>query len=218
MTATFLTHPQRSPEWFAARLGRVTGSCAADMLATNKTKGEAAVRKNLRVRLVLEQLTGVAQEDGYTTREMQRGIELEPVARAVYETECDALVQSVGFLRHDTLMAGCSLDGLVYGGGIVEIKAPNSATHLDYLRGEVPLKYLRQCQHNLWLTGAPWCDFVSYDPRFPPALQLKITRLTMTEQERKAYELTLRLFLGEVEQELEAVRQLMTPISEDPAA
>jgi len=213
----FLADAQRSPAWFAARLGRVTGSCAPDMLAATKSKGEAAGRRNLRVRLVLERLTGQAQEDVYQNRDMARGIELEPEALAAYEAETGEVARRVGFLQHPTLLAGCSLDGLVGRRGIVEIKCPRSANHLDYLRGDVPLDYLRQCQHNLWMAEAEWCDFVSYDPRFPPALQLKVTRITMTDTERKAYELTLRLFLTEVERELEDVRRLMA-IAEGTAA
>lgn len=217
MSATFLPDEQRSPAWYAARLGRLTGSSAHDMLATIKS-GEAAARRNLRVRLVLERLTGVSQDDTFQTRDMARGIELEPAAIAAYEAETGEFVRRVGFLQHHALMAGCSLDGLVAGGGILEIKCPRSANHLEYLRGEVPLEYVHQCQHNLWLSGADWCDFVSYDPRFPAGLQLKITRLTMTDQQRRAYELLVRLFLTEVDKELVDVQQLLQHAEEGTAA
>jgi len=208
----YLPDAQRSPAWVAARLGRLTGSSAGDMLAEVKTKGgEAAARRNLRVRLVLERLTGVSQDEGYQSRDMTRGVELEPAALAAYEIATGALVRRVGFLQHHTLLTGCSLDGLVAGGGIVEIKCPRSANHLAYLRGDVPVEYRRQCQHNLWLTEAAWCDFVSYDPRFPAPLQLTIRRLTLSDAERRAYELAVRLFLTEVDRELEDVRALMAP-------
>lgn len=209
MIATVLTMPQRSPEWFAARLGRLTGSCANDMLAVNKTKGEAAGRRNLRVRLMLERVTGLTQEDVPLTKDMQRGIELEEAAFREYEAETGNLARRSGFLLHPTLMAGCSLDGAVDNyHGIIELKVPKSATHLEYLRGDVPLEYLRQCQHNLWMSEASWCDFVSYDPRFPEGLRLKITRITMSETERKAYELVVRLFLGEVDREVAEVEAM----------
>jgi predicted phage-related endonuclease len=207
--ATILTMPQRSPEWFAARLGRVTGSAANDMLAVNKTKGEAAGRRNLRVRLMLERVTGLSQEDVPVTKDMQRGIDEEENAFRAYEAETGNLARRSGFLKHPTLMAGCSLDGEVDGyQGILELKVPKSATHLEYLRGDVPLGYLRQCQHNLWLSEASWCDFVSYDPRFPEGLRLKITRITMDAAQRRAYELVVRLFLTEVEREVAEVEGL----------
>lgn len=213
MSFLTLTAEQRTDAWRAARLGRVTGSCASDMLAKIKT-GEAAGRRNLRIRLVLEQLTGVSQEDGFVSRDMQRGIELEPAAILAYEVETGRLVRRSGFLAHPTLMAGCSPDGIIGNfAGLLEAKCPKSATHLDYLRGEVPGDYLKQCQHNLWISGAPWCDFVSYDPSFAPlGLALKITRIYMDDAQRSAYELLVRMFLGEVERErLEVERLMCTP-------
>lgn len=212
MIAQILTMPQRSPEWFAARLGRVTGTAAADMLKTIKT-GEAAGRRDLRVRLVLERLTGTSQEDVYVSRDMQRGTEEEPRAFAAYEAETGNIARRVGFLQHPELKAGCSLDGEVdHFAGIVELKVPKSATHLDYLRGDVPYPYLCQCRHNLWLSGADWCDFVSFDPRFPEGLQLKITRLTMDDAQRKSYELLVRLFLSEVDREVEAIAAMAAAV------
>jgi len=214
-----LTTDQRSDAWRAARLGRVTGSCAADMLSKNASKGEAAGRRNLRVRLVLEQLTGQSQEDLWISRDMQRGIELEPTALLAYEVETGRVVRPVGFLAHPTLMAGCSPDGVVGSfAGIVEVKVPKSATHLEYLRGGVPGDYLKQCQHNLWITGAAWCDFVSFDPRFPEELRLKITRITMDEAQRRAYELMVCLFLSEVERERLEVQGLIAGVPEGAAA
>ncbi len=217
MTFLELTPDQRSDAWRRARVGRVTGSCAAEMLAKIKT-GEAAGRRNLRTRLVLEQITGVSQEDGWQTREMGRGIELEPMALAYYEAETGLFTRRCGFLAHPDLMAGCSPDAQVAGyTGIVEVKCPNSATHLEYLRGTVPGDYLKQCQHNLWISGAAWCDFVSFDPRFPAGAQIKITRLTMDEAQRAAYNLLVRLFLTEVERERLEVEAIVagtpTPIA-----
>lgn len=218
MKLRFLSHAQRSPEWYAARLGRLTGSCADDMLATIKN-GEAAKRRNLRVRLVLERLTGQSQDDTFQTRDMQRGIELEPAAIAAYEAATGELVRRVGFLPHPTLMAGCSLDGLIGDGeGLVEVKCPRSANHLERLRGDIPLEYLHQCQHNLWLTGAAWCDLVSYDPRFPPPLQLAITRLEMSDEQRRGYGYLVKVFLNECDQELESLQALLESHTEGTAA
>lgn len=213
MSAILLTDAQRTPEWYAARLGRVTGSCANDMLKANKGKEEAAGRRNLRVRLALERITGLSQEDPFVTRDMQRGIAAEPDALKGYEAETGEVARSIGFLAHPTLMAGCSLDAQIdHGRGILEMKVPKSATHLEYLRGEVPLEYLRQCHHNLWISEAEWCDFVSYDPRFPEGLRLKITRITMDDAARKSYELLVRIFLAEVDAEVKAINAMAAAV------
>ena len=203
--------PQRSPEWFAARAGRVTGSRAADLLAQIKS-GEAADRRNYRAALVLERLTGEpADADGFVSPAMQRGVELEPEARAAYEAQTGVLVDQTGFLAHDALLAGCSLDGHVGDfAGIVEIKCPNSATHLDALKaGGVPSKHVAQITHNLWMTGAQWCDFVSYDPRFPEGLRLYICRVEASTLDLGGYEKKLRAFLDEVDAELAVLQRVL---------
>lgn len=204
-----LCKDQRTPEWYASRIGRLTGSSAADMMARIKT-GEAAARRDLRVRLVCEVLTGEGQEDAYVSKEMQRGIDKEKDAFAAYEARTGNLVQRVGFVAHDTLMAGCSPDGYVGNySGLIELKVPKSATHLRYLRaGGMPSDYLYQVTHNLWITGAKWCDFVSFDDRFPPALRLFIVRVERNDADIAAYELMARTFLTEVASEVESVRGL----------
>jgi len=205
-----VTDDQRSPEWHAARVGMLTGTDAGSMLATIKS-GEAAARRDLRLSLVLERLTGQSQDsDGFISKEMQRGTELEPDAIAAYELRTDRLVRPVGFLRHVELPAGCSPDGEVNGfEGLVEVKCPKSATHLHYLRtGRVPTDYLHQITHNLWISGAQWCDFISYDDRMPEALRVFVTRVTRADVDLNAYELAVRLFLGEVDRELAEVQSL----------
>lgn len=194
---------QRVPEWYAARLGKLTGSVAGDMLARIKT-GEAAARRDLRTRLVCERLTNQSQEDGFVSPAMQWGIDKEADAFAAYEALTGTLVNRVGFVAHDTLQAGCSPDGEVGGyQGILELKCPKSATHLKYLRGGVvPSDYLPQITHNLWITGAEWCDFASFDDRFPPSLQLFRVRVERDQTAIDAYELMARCFLTEIEQEL----------------
>jgi hypothetical protein len=201
---------QRSPEWFLARVGRLTGSCASDMLATIKS-GEAAARRDLRARLVVERLTGQPQEDGYTNAVMQRGIDLEPAAFAAYEAHTGRMARRTGFLTHDSLMAGCSLDGDVDNfAGIVEMKCPKSATHLGYLRsGVVPANHLPQILHNLWISGAQWCDFVSFDDRFPEGLQFFCVRVPRVEIDVLAYAKCAEKFLAEVNEELDSVRGLL---------
>lgn len=203
MTFTIVNDPQRSPAWFAARAGRLTGSCAKDMLATIQ-KGEAAARRDLRTRLVVERLTGQPQEDDYVSAAMQWGIDREDAAFAAYEAHSGNVVRRTGFLRGDELMVGCSLDGDVENfAGIVELKCPKSATHLGYLKaGAVPSNHMPQILHNLWISGAQWCDFVSYDPRFPESLQLFVCRVPRVELDVLAYAKCAEKFLVEVDAEV----------------
>lgn len=213
MTAfTICTAEQRSPDWFRARLGRLTGSCASDMLATVKTAGaEAAARRDLRMRLVLERLTGESQEDGYVNATMQWGIDKEAEAFDAYEAYSGNLTRRTGFLTHRDLMVGCSLDGDVENfAGIVELKCPKSATHYGYLKaGSVPASHLPQIQHNLWITGAQWCDFASYDPRFPEHLRLFVCRVPRVEIDILAYEKVALKFLAEVEAEFDGAMTML---------
>jgi hypothetical protein len=206
---TICDAPQRSPEWFAARLGKLTGSCAGAMLSKIKS-GEAAARRDLRLKLVCERLTGQCQDDGFVNDAMQRGIDLEPQAFAAYEAHTGQMVTRTGFLALNGVEAGCSLDGHVGNfDGIVEIKCPKSATHLRYLRsGEVPAEHLPQIRHNLWISGAAWCDFVSFDDRFPPAYQVFIVRVERAEVDIESYELTAEDFLAEVDNELRAIQTM----------
>lgn len=209
MKHTIIDCEQRSEMWFAARVGRLTGTAAGDMMTTIKT-GEAAARRNLRVRLALENITGVSQENEFQSAAMQRGIDLEPVALAHYEAMAGDLVERVGFLACDEIAAGCSLDGFVNGrNGIVETKCPNSATHLEYLKSrKIPRDYYWQCLHNVWVSGAEWCDFVSFDDRFPEELQYLCVRLEPTALELTAYDESARKFLAEVTAEVEGIKGL----------
>lgn len=201
---------QRSEEWRQVRLGQVTGSCAHDMLTTIKS-GESAARRNLRTRLVLERITGKSQENDYCSPDMQNGIEREPDAFAHYEVISGNLLDRVGFLRHAELMAGCSPDGVIGDfEGLVSIKCPKPATHLDFIEGgTVPLEYLRQCTHELYISGAAWIDFLSYQPSFPDGLRSRLVRIYAKEIDLDAYDGLLRLFLAEVDAKEAAVRKLM---------
>lgn len=203
---------QRTLEWYQARVGMFTASRAADMMATIKS-GEAAARRDLRVQLVCERLTGQSQEDAYINAAMQRGIDKEADALAAYESFTGHLVRPVGFLAHDTLLAGCSPDGIIadYEGGL-ELKCPKTATHLSYLRGKaLPKDYLHQVIHSLWITGAQWWDFVSFDDRLPEHLRLFHVRVTRDDTQMKAYELMARQFLAEVDREVEELSALAVP-------
>ena len=208
---TVIDAEQRSPEWFSARLGRITGSRAADMMAPlNKDKSEKACRRNLRVQLALERITGRSCERDYQNDHMQYGVVTEPEAFAAYESLTGRMLQRSGFLQHTELMAGTSLDAHVGDyEGIVEIKCPIPATHLDYLKtGTVPSDYLWQVTHSLWVTGAAWCDWMSYAKEFPEHIQAKLVRVNREDVDLAAYELAVRLFLSEVEKEVSAVASL----------
>lgn len=206
---TVIDVPQRSPEWFAARCGRLTASVAGDMLATIKS-GEAAARRDLKARLLVERLTGQPQETDFTSKDMDRGTALEPEARFAYEAT-GAMVTQVGFLSHTELMAGASPDGVIGDyEGIVEIKVPKSSTHLKYIKGKaLPSEYLGQVTHLLWLTGAQYCDFVSWDPRFPPHLQLFVVRVPRDEKAMATYELAVTMFLRELDADIESLMQTL---------
>lgn len=203
------TCDQRSPEWHVARLGRLTGSRAGDMLATVQTKGkEAASRRNLRIELALERITGVAQERGFMTQAMVDGVEREAEALAQYEAQSGESFRAVGFIEHDDLMAGYSPDGVVGScEGIVEVKCPEQAAHLESLSGRIPDRYMAQMTHGFWVTGAQWCDFVSFHPLFPEKLRLKVMRIqrpNIAEYTAKA-----TAFLLEVDEQVKAIQALM---------
>lgn len=209
MTFDIITAEQRSPAWYAARLGRLCASDAGKMLATVQ-KGEAAARRDLRIRLVVERLTNRPAEDSYTNADMERGIELEPQARIAYEFATGVNVRQVGFLQHREHMTGCSPDGVIGDfEGLVELKAPRSARHLTYLRdGGVPSEHRPQLLHQLWLSQAAYVDFVSFDPLMPERLQLFVVRMGRNDDEIAAYEQKALAFLRDVDMEVLAVQTM----------
>jgi predicted phage-related endonuclease len=214
VTFTICTAEQRSEEWRRARAGRVTGSKAADILATVKS-GEAAKRRDYRSQLLAERLTGQPQDDVFVNDAMQWGIDKEADAFAAYEAYSGHLVRRTGFLAVDDQPIGCSLDGDVDDfTGIIELKCPKTATHLGYLRGGiVPPAYVPQIVHNLLVSGAQWCDFASFDPRLPAPLQLFVVRHARDEKQIASYELALSLFLSELEVEVYELRKRMEPVT-----
>jgi exodeoxyribonuclease (lambda-induced) len=195
--------PQRSAEWYAARAGRLTGSMAHAILMSGKKKGEESkTRRDYRLQLVAERIAGASQERLFWTADMQRGVDLEPLAFGIYEAQTGAMVQKTGFLQHKTLMAGCSLDGhMGHFSGIIELKCPKIATHLTYLNNPEGLRadYEAQVRHNLWITGAAFCDLVSFDNRFPERKQLVRVRIEAYDARLKEYEAAALEFLSEVE-------------------
>ena len=199
---------QRTDEWFAARLGKVTASRVADVIAKTKT-GPSASRENYATQLVLERLTN-KQAESYTNSAMQWGTETEPMARQAYELKRGLFVNETGFVDHPTIeMCGASPDGLVGADGLIEIKCPNSATHMEtILTQKVPAKYIPQMMWQMACTGRNWCDFVSFDPRFPENLQIFIERVTYDPTYVRMLELEITQFLDEVEKKVEILRKM----------
>lgn len=202
MKFTISPAPQGSPEWLAARAGRATGSRANDIVAKIKS-GEAASRRDYRMELMIERLTGLPTPQGYYGPEMQWGNEQEPFARMAYEEATGNIVEESGFLSADNLMVGVSLDGSINKfEGITEFKCPKTATHVAYLKANVvPSTYIPQMTHELWVTDAQWCDFVSFDPRLPKHLQLFIIRLHRKDVDIAAYEREVLMFLAELNED-----------------
>ena len=190
---------QRSDEWFAARIGKVTASKVADVLAKTQS-GYAASRANYMAQLVCERLTG-QKADSFTSGPIQWGIETEPLARAAYESLKDVLVDEVGFVPHPSIiMAGASPDGLVGDNGLLEIKCPNTATHIDTLLSQtVPNKYNTQMQFQMACTNREWCDFVSFDNRLPEELQLFVKRVPRDNMYIRLMEDEIVKFLNELD-------------------
>lgn len=197
---TICTADQRSPEWFGARLGRATGSKASAILARGKGNEEAVTRRDYRVQLAVERITGVYEEDDFQSRDMRRGVEHEPDAIGCYESFRGEITRRTGFLSLTDCMAGCSLDFDINDlEGFAEIKCPKAAIHLDYIeRNRVPPAYEKQILHNFWVSGAKWCDFVSYSAVVPEHLRLFVFRVTRNEGVIKDYENAVMRFLAEV--------------------
>jgi predicted phage-related endonuclease len=209
---TVIDAPQRSEQWFKARAGRLTGSVAGKMLATLKGGAWAKSRDDLKMRLALEQITGLPEEDDDLSDIpcVARGIEKEPDAFLALEALTGNVARKTGFLTHNLHMAGCSLDGHVGDfEGIVELKAPKSATHLRYLMDAVmPKDYVPQVLHNLWVSGARWCDFLSYDDRFPQEMKVFYVRVERDDAAILDYEKKALAFLGEVQTQVDALRTM----------
>jgi putative phage-type endonuclease len=190
---------QRTEEWFAARLGKVTASKVADVMAKTKT-GYAASRETYATQLVLERITKTKAE-GFTSQAMQWGIDQEPFALAAYQIYCGWDTQTVGFVPHPTIeMAGASPDALVNDDGLVEIKCPESKGMIETLLNQkVPSKYFAQIQFQLACTGRKWADYCVFDPRMPEKAQLFVLRVQRDNKYIAEIETEIVKFLVEVD-------------------
>jgi putative phage-type endonuclease len=207
---------QRSAEWFAARLGKATASKIADVTAKDRTgKGYAASRANYAAQLIAERLTGTPAET-YQSAAMLHGTDTEAEARNAYCFFRDAEVVEVGFVDHPTVaMSGASPDGLVGTDGLLELKCPNTATHISTLTGKsVPGKYVKQIMWQLACTGRQWCDFASYDPRLPESMRLIVIRLHRDDAMIAELEAEVGKFLAEVDATVATLRNQYAPQKE----
>ena len=163
-----LNDEQGSEAWLRSRLGKISAS-RVDSILTPTGKPSAQADKYIN-ELIAQRLSGEVPET-YTNAHMERGNELEPSARALYEFINDCTVDLAGFCLHPILPAGFSPDGFVSDAGGLEIKCCAPHTHVEYLRkGKVPTKYIPQIQMALWISGREWWDFMSYHPKIEPLI------------------------------------------------
>lgn len=197
---------QGTPEWRAVRLGRVTASRVADVVAKTKS-GPGASRANYMAELLVERLTGQPAER-FQNDAMRWGADHEPAARQAYEFLRECAVEQVGFVHHPRIaMAGASPDGLVGADGLLELKCPNTATHVDTLLGQAPPgKYVIQMQWQMACTGRAWCDFGSFDPRLPYEMQLWVSRVMRDETHIRELEAEVEAFLAELDDKARRLR------------
>ena len=199
---------QRTPEWFALRLGKVTASRIGDLMAKTRS-GYSASRANYMAELAIQRLTGEV-EQGFTSPAMQWGTEQESNARNAYSFFTENAVEEIAFINHPTIeQAGASPDGLVGDDGLVEIKCPNSATHLETLRtGKINNKYILQMQWQMACSGRKWCDFVSFDPRFSGGLKIFIKRVNRDDELIAEITSEVKKFLGKLDETMAQLEQL----------
>ena len=195
------------PAWWAARLGKVTASRVADVIAKTKS-GYGVGRANYLADLVVERLTG-QKAQGFSNAAMEWGAQTEPQARAAYSAKTGILVEEVGFIDHPTVaMSGASPDGFAEE-GLIEVKCPNTGTMLEYiLDGKPPQKYVTQMQWQMACTDRPWCDFVSFDPRLPERLQLLVVRVPRDDDYIAMLETEVKKFLAELDDNLNKLEKV----------
>ena len=209
-----MNEEQGTESWFANRLGKVTASRLADLLAKTKT-GYSASRANYMTQLVLERITQTRAES-FSNAAMQWGTEQEPFARAAYEAHTGQMVEEVGFMPHPHIDAsGASPDGLVGDCGMVEIKCPSSSTALEcwltHSQGGNPVdaKYYAQMQWQMRCADRSWCDYVVFDPRMPGKAQLFICRVERNAEWLKTTEDEVVKFLAEVDAKVVALKSII---------
>ena len=199
---------QGSPEWFAFRLGKVSASRMGDLMAKTKS-GYSTSRKNYMSELICQRLTGT-REEGFTSSAMQRGIDVEPIARSRYEIEHDVMVEEIGCIAHPTIEGFvASPDGLVGDKGSLEIKCCNTSTHIEFLKtAKIPAKYEKQMTAQMLCAERKWCDFVMFDDRLPEKLSFSCVRYHLDEKAAQEMEQEVIEFLAEMDSEIKILENL----------
>ena len=204
--ATLLKAEQRTPEWYQGRIGKATASKYHDIMARTRGGSYTAGRKNYMAELVTERLTGEKVEI-FPTNAMQWGIDNEPLARLAYSLETGNDAEDTGFWMHEIIPTGASPDGLINDDGVLEIKCPNTATHIETLMSKrLPYQYKAQVQGQMWITERSWCDFVSFDPRLPDNAQIIVIRVERDDEYINELEQEIIEFLKEVDEQVEFVK------------
>ena len=205
----YLNIQQGSPEWLVERIGCVTASRVKDVVSKTKKGEPSAARASYRLELLTEIITGRAAEH-FVSREMDFGTENESLAREVYALNRGVEVERIGYVRHPGIpRSGASPDGLIGENGLVEIKVPNTTTHLEYLlEGKVPSEYKPQMFWQMACSQRDWCDFVSYDPRLPEEFGLFIIRLERDEKVITNMEAEVETFIAELNEMAEKLLKL----------
>jgi putative phage-type endonuclease len=200
---------QGSEAWKLLKVGKVSASRMAELLAKTKTGAFAASRAKYMAQLLCERMTGEPTEF-FTSQAMQRGTEIEPVARAAYEAENLTSVEQVAWVEHPTIpMAGCSPDGFVGEHGLVEIKCKEIHNHLDsILNDRIDPDHQAQMMWQMCVTGRQWCDYVCFDDRAPEGLQLFVKRLHRDEEKIKQMEDEVRTFLKDLENMIQKLNEI----------
>lgn len=199
MNTTDTGADQRTHAWLMARVGHATGSRFKDVMAKLKNGSPAQARTDYLAELAVERITGEPTQHVVNSY-MQWGIDNEAAARGRYVEKTGHDVEEVGFIRHRELYAGVSPDGIVPLDGLIEIKCPSSANHLATIRSGMPAQHTAQVQGAMWITGAAWLDFISFDPRFPRGLDIYIQRIQRDDKYITALEAEVRIFLAELDE------------------
>jgi putative phage-type endonuclease len=194
---------QGSIEWKKAKLGHVSASSIADVMA----KGKGITRHKYMVKLVAERLTGEVSES-YSNDAMLHGVETEPLAKIAFESATQTLIEKTGFWKHPEIeWLGVSPDGLISTDAVIECKCPNTTTHIDYIfEDRCPVEYYKQIQCQLWVTGRSKAYFVSFDNRLPEKNQLFIKEVARDEELIKEMETEVLLFLKETQSMIDRLR------------
>jgi len=207
---------QGSEEWAQLRCGNVTASRAAAVIAMLQKGGEAAPRRDYRAEIICERLTGIPYpQSAQYARAVQWGKEHEADARNAYELKMGVLVDVVGYVGHPTIARfGCSPDFLVGDDGMGQIKCPDTATHIEWIRaGTVPIEHMPQMLAEMACCERAWCDFVSFDPRLPEHLQLFVVRFDRNEKWISTFEAEVEHFNAEVDQVMACLPQGPQPVA-----